>query len=191
MKLSATFLAFSLIALVVSSPIAAKRDKGADQQKSKGQIKAAATGGGSASVLKSQTFNDISVSDGTAGNALEEVNKLFSGIDMNDLASVSLADLEIIKNTHNVAHQAEVEAFNPAIKAASGAEAKALKNGKIANKVLKTVFTVLELQIQIARGIKIEPAKLAEEQKKMQTNIDLDKAAAGQPMKGVKFDGVI
>jgi len=39
---------------------------------------------------------------------------------MNNLAGVSSADLKIIKGTHDAAEDAEVQAFNPAIAAASG-----------------------------------------------------------------------
>jgi hypothetical protein len=46
---------------------------------------------------------------------------------MNNLAAVSAADLKIIKGTHDAAEDAEVQAFNPAIAAASGAAATALQ----------------------------------------------------------------
>ncbi|KAI0995238.1 hypothetical protein K3495_g12944 [Podosphaera aphanis] len=197
MKFSTTFLALSLIAFVVSSPMPAKEDKdsdksankNADKSSGKNQAKVAAAGGGGASVLKSQAYNDFSISDGTAGNAAEQANKIFAAIDQSNLAGVSAGDLKIIKNTHDVAEDAEVSAFNQAIEAASGDDAKALKNGKIANKVLKLTATVLQLQITEAQGGKVDAAKLAQEQKKLQKNISIDKAAAGQPMKGVKFDG--
>jgi hypothetical protein len=46
---------------------------------------------------------------------------------MNNLAGVSAADLKIIKGTHDAAEDAEVQAFNPAIAAASGDAATALQ----------------------------------------------------------------
>jgi len=187
MKFSTSVLAFSLLALVVSSPLP-KGEKDSDKDSGKNQTKASAAGDG-VSVLKSQAYNDFSVSDGTAGNAAADVNKIFAKVDMSNPGSVSDQDLEIIKNVHDVAEDAEVKGFNPAIEAASGDEAKALKNGKIANKVLKTTATVMQLQIKTAKGENVDAATLQKEQTKMKKNIDLDAAAAGQPMKGVKFDG--
>jgi hypothetical protein len=46
---------------------------------------------------------------------------------MNNLAGVSAADLKVIKGTHDAAEDAEVQAFNPAIAAASGDAATALQ----------------------------------------------------------------
>nr|ARK07241.1 putative secreted effector protein CSEP019 [Podosphaera xanthii] len=191
MRFSSSILAFSLLALVIASPLPKddkESDKGSSKDSGKSQSKASAAGDG-VSVLQSQAYNDFSVSDGTAGQAEQDVNKLFSKIDMNNLASVSAEDLKIIKATHDVAEDAEVQGFNPAIAAATGEEAKALENGKIANKVLKTTATVLVLQIKIAQGEEVDPALLEKEQAKMKKNIQLDAAAAGEAMKGVKFEG--
>jgi hypothetical protein len=63
----------------------------------------------------------------TAGDAETQANALFSAIDMNNLAGVSAADLKVIKGTHDAAEDAEVNAFNPAIAAASGDAATALQ----------------------------------------------------------------
>jgi len=89
--------------------------------------KAAATGSASSStavaggsVLTAQAYNDISISGGTSGNAEAEANALFSSVP-SDLSTVSAADLKIIAGTHDVAEDAEVDAFNPAIDAAGGA----------------------------------------------------------------------
>ena len=79
------------------------------------------------SVLTSSTYNAIQISSGTAGNAQSEANALFAKIDMSNLAGVSASDLAIIKGTHDAAENAEVDAFNPAIAAASGAAATALQ----------------------------------------------------------------
>jgi hypothetical protein len=46
---------------------------------------------------------------------------------MNNLAGVSAADLNVIKGIHDAAEDAEVQAFNPAIAAASGDAATALQ----------------------------------------------------------------
>lgn len=50
---------------------------------------------------------------------------------MNNLAGVSAADLKIIKGTHDAAENAEVQAFNPAIDAASGDAATALQVNRL------------------------------------------------------------
>jgi len=119
------------------------------------------------------------------------------------LAGVSAADLKTIKGTHDAAENAEVQAFNPAIAAASGATAKALQvcfthfnymktntdmckqNGKIKNKVLKLTAEVLGIQIDAAQGG--SGSDLAAEQTKLANNIKLDTAAAGQTSTAVDF----
>jgi hypothetical protein len=77
--------------------------------------------------LTSSTYNAIQISGGTAGTAEDEANALLAIIDQNNLAGVSAANLDIIKNTHDVAEDAEVDAFNPAIDAATGGAATALQ----------------------------------------------------------------
>ncbi|PQE31441.1 small secreted protein [Rutstroemia sp. NJR-2017a WRK4] len=144
----------------------------------------AATGG---SVLTAAAYNDFQISSGTAGDAQTKANALFSAIDMNNLASVSAADLKIIKGIHDAAEDAEVQAFNPAIKAASGDAATALQNGKIQNKVLKLTAEVLGIQVEAAQGG--DDSDLAAEQTKLANNIKLDTAAAGQASTAVPFDG--
>lgn len=71
---------------------------------------------------------------------------------MNDLANVDPADQQIISGAREVAESAETDAFNPAIDAASGADATALQNGKIKNKVLKLQLEVMDLMISQAQG---------------------------------------
>lgn len=128
---------------------------------------------------------------------------------MNNLAGVSAADLKIIKGTHDAAEDAEVQAFNPAIAAASGDAATALQvtfpfpyfqlitshdhntksckqNGKIKNKVLKLTAEVLGIQVEAAQGG--DDSDLAAEQAKLANNIKLDTAAAGQASTAVSFD---
>lgn len=46
---------------------------------------------------------------------------------MNNLAAVSANDLKVIKGIHDAAEDAEVQAFNPAIDAATGDAATALQ----------------------------------------------------------------
>ena len=87
----------------------------------------AKTGGTAGSVLTASAYNDISISGKTAGTAEADAAALFSAIDQTDLANVSKADLDIISGTHDVAEDAEVDAFNPAIDAASGDAADSLQ----------------------------------------------------------------
>ncbi|AEO53480.1 hypothetical protein MYCTH_2294851 [Thermothelomyces thermophilus ATCC 42464] len=143
-------------------------------------------------VLSVQDYSEFQVSDGVAGNALAEVNAKFP-IDTSNLASVSDEDLEILKAARKTAEAAETKAggFNEAIKAAGGTkttDGQALQNGKIKNKVLKLQLQVLALQIEAAKG-KDTAAKLAEEQKKLDKNVQLDKEAAGQRSQSVNFQG--
>ncbi|KFX93642.1 hypothetical protein O988_06697 [Pseudogymnoascus sp. VKM F-3808] len=143
----------------------------------------------SSRALSSQSYDDLSISAGKAGDAQAEALAKI-GLDTTDLASVSKADLEIIKGIHDVANDAEVGAFNPALDDATDkAEKTAIQNGKIKNKVLKLSAAVLALQIQEAQGDDSVASKLAEEQKKLDNNIALDAKAAGQDSTAISFDG--
>ncbi|KIM95278.1 hypothetical protein OIDMADRAFT_183869 [Oidiodendron maius Zn] len=153
------------------------------------QAKSAAVGS-SASVLSPSTYNAIQISTGTAGNSKANADALFSAIDQSNLAGVSAEDLKVIQDTHDAAENAETEAFNPAIAAASGAAATALQNGKIANKVLKLTAEVLGLQIKQAQGTD-ESSDITAETTKLNNNIALDTKAAGQAMTPVSFDATI
>ncbi|KAG5803836.1 hypothetical protein H9Q74_011656 [Fusarium xylarioides] len=82
---------------------------------------------------------------------------------------------------------AEDEAFNPAIDAASGEAADALQRGKIKNKVLKLTATILKLEAQQAQGEDVAD-KLVEENKKLQNNISQDKDEAGKASTFLSFD---
>lgn len=115
-------------------------------------------------------------------------------VDENNLASVSAVDLAIIKAARETAEDAETKAggFNEAIKAAGGTKTTAgaaLQVGKIKNKVLKLKLFTLAMQIEQAKGGKDNSAKIAEETKKLNNNIALDKAAAGQKSSSVNFQG--
>ena len=70
----------------------------------------------------------------------------FDGV---DLATVDSTTLKAVQTMREAAEAAETEQFNPAIDAASGAEADALQNGKIKNKVLKLTGEVQALNIQV------------------------------------------
>jgi hypothetical protein len=106
-------------------------------------------------------------------------------IDTSDLASVSADDLKIIQDARVTAEDAETGTggFNDEIAAASG-DTTALQNGKIKNKVLKLQLEVLALQIEAAQG-DADQAKIDEETTKLNKNIALDEAAAGQDSVGV------
>ncbi|KAH3905213.1 hypothetical protein HBI56_172900 [Parastagonospora nodorum] len=143
-----------------------------------------------AGVLQATTFNDISIAGGQAGNAEEEAAAAFSALDLTDPASVSKADQDFLNEVNQVANDAEKEAFNPAVEAATGTAAEAAQNGKIKNKVLKLMATVIKLEAQQAQGEDVA-AKLAEETKKLDNNIATDKANAGQASTAVPFDAAI
>lgn len=88
---------------------------------------------------------------------------------------------------NDIANDAETDTFNVEIGKATGDAKTALTNGKIKNKVLKLTATSLELQIKASQG-EDTAAKLAAETKKLNNNIALDKAAAGQPSTKLAFD---
>ena len=81
-------------------------------------------------------YNELSISAGTAGNAQAEALAKFP-FTSDQFATVSADDLDAINTMRESAEDAETEAFNPAIDAATGDAATALQNGKIKNKVLK------------------------------------------------------
>lgn len=103
-------------------------------------------------------------------------------------------DEDIINAARKTAESAEVDTggFNDAIDAAGGTKTTAgaaLQVGKIKNKVLKLQLEVLALQIAQAKGGKDNSVKIAEEQKKLDTNIALDTKAKGQTSQSVDFQG--
>lgn len=104
---------------------------------------------------------------------------------------MAASDLAIIKAARVTAEDAETETggFNDAIAAASGSAADALQVGKIKNKVLKLKLEVLSLQIDQAQSGTDNTAKIAAEQKKLDTNIATDKKSAGQASQAVNFTG--
>ncbi|KAH9902371.1 hypothetical protein C8Q73DRAFT_669953 [Cubamyces lactineus] len=139
-----------------------------------------------------QDYADFQISDGTAGNAEAQANAVFvTPFDGVDLATVDSTTLKAVQTMREAAESAETEQFNPAIDAASGAEATALQNGKIKNKVLKLTGEIQALNIEIAQAKAAGKdtsdleSKVSEEQTKLNSNIALDQKAAGQPSKGV------
>ncbi|KAI1183027.1 small secreted protein [Nemania serpens] len=140
-----------------------------------------------AGVFTQQTYNDISISGGVAGNAQNEALAVFSALDVNDLANVDEDDLDFLNSVNQICNQAEDDAFNEAIDAASGDEADALQRGKIKNKVLKLTASVLKLQAQVAQGKDVQD-KLDEEQTKLNNNIQQDEDEAGNPSTFLSFD---
>ncbi|TBU56618.1 hypothetical protein BD310DRAFT_823316 [Dichomitus squalens] len=153
----------------------------------------AATGtDGSSISFPVQDYAAFQISDGTAGSAQEHANAVFvdpfAGV---DLATVDDSIVENINTMREAAESAETDQFNPAIDAASGADADALQNGKIANKVLKLTGEVQALNIKIAKAQAAGSdtsdleSSLADEQKKLTTNIATDQKHAGEAQKGV------
>ncbi|XXH02938.1 hypothetical protein Hte_009328 [Hypoxylon texense] len=148
---------------------------------------AAAAAAVQAGVFTQKNYDDISISGGVAGNAEQEALAVFSALDMNDLASADEDDIDFLKSVNSICNDAEDEAFNPAIDAASGEEADALQRGKIKNKVLKLEATILRLMIQQAQGEDVS-ADMATESKKLQNNIQQDEDEAGNASTFLSFD---
>ncbi|KAI1404368.1 small secreted protein [Hypoxylon fuscum] len=140
-----------------------------------------------AAVFTQKNYDDISISGGTAGNAQQEALSVFSALDMNDLANADPADVDFLKSVNSICNDAEVDAFNPAIEAASGEEADALQRGKIKNKVLKLQATILALMIQDAQGDDVAD-KMATETTKLNNNIQQDEDEAGNASTFLSFD---
>lgn len=131
MQFSALIL-LSLTTLALSSPVPKKSHSTTTTAAAAAATTAASTAstGSGASVLSSlsgATYDSISISAGTAGNAEAEANALFANIDQTNLAGVSASDLTIIKGVHDVAEDAETGAFNAAVSAATGDAATALQ----------------------------------------------------------------
>ncbi|PVH96952.1 hypothetical protein DM02DRAFT_658752 [Periconia macrospinosa] len=140
--------------------------------------------------LASTTYNAISISGGKAGNAEAEALAVFSAINTADPSNIGKQDISFLNKVNQVANDAETDAFNPAIEAATGAQKDALQAGKIKNKVLKLTATKLQLEAKQAQGEDVA-AKLAEELKKLNNNIATDKASAGQASTALPFDATI
>ncbi len=101
------FFAFSTAALAAPLPGAVRR--------------------ANAAVFTTQPYDEPSISGGTAGDAQAQALARFSALDMNDLANVAASDLAFVQSVHDIANDAETEAFNVAIKAATGDAKTALQ----------------------------------------------------------------
>ncbi|KAJ3516659.1 hypothetical protein NLJ89_g1001 [Agrocybe chaxingu] len=126
------------------------------------------------------------------GTAAEEAARIFltpfQGLDLATLDDSVETNLAAMREA---AEAAELDLFNPAIDAASGAEKDALEVGKTKNKVLKhTIF----LQIFNIRLAKAEAAgedtadidaRIVDRQNKLATNTRLDQANAGETSQAV------
>jgi len=77
-------------------------------------------------VFSQSSYDDLSISGGTAGNAQQEALQKLGGLP-NDLSTVEKSDLDFLNSVNQIANDAETDAFNPAIEAASGEEADALQ----------------------------------------------------------------
>lgn len=141
-------------------------------------------------VLASTTYDAISISGGQAGNAEAEALAVFSALDLNNPGNIDAADIDFLGQVNDVANDAEKNAFNPAIEAATGAEADALAAGKTKNKVLKLMATKIQLEAKQAQGQDVA-AKLADETKKLNNNIATDTKNAGNPSTALPFDANI
>ncbi|KPM38339.1 hypothetical protein AK830_g8251 [Neonectria ditissima] len=137
-------------------------------------------------VFSATTYNDLSISGGTAGNAQAEALEKLAGLP-DDLTTVEEADLDFLDSVNSIANDAETDAFNVALESASGEDADAIQRGKIKNKVLKLTATVLKLQAQQAQGDDVAD-KLEEENTKLSNNIAQDEEAAGQASTFLSFD---
>jgi hypothetical protein len=105
-----SFSILSLIALSIAAPttLSSKRAIAARQ---------------SGPVLKDTTYNAISISGGKAGNAKAEADAVFSALDLKNPENIDSADLTFLNEVNQVANDAETDAFNPAVEAATGDEA--------------------------------------------------------------------
>jgi hypothetical protein len=77
-------------------------------------------------IFSPSSYNDLSISGGTAGGAAQAaLNRL--GPLPNDLTTVDQEDIDFLDTVNSICNDAEKDGFNPAIEAASGDEADALQ----------------------------------------------------------------
>lgn len=144
-------------------------------------------------VYKDQTFNELSISEGPAGNAQQKALDRLAGLPA-DLATVTDFDLEFLDNLNGIANQAERGAFDTAMEALAAdpqLQVLSLDCGKTANKVLKLQATLFKLQIQKAqKDPKFNETKLAQEEKKFANNVEADEinGKAGLACVSAPFD---
>lgn len=140
-----------------------------------------------APVFKDLTYNELSISGGTSGQAAAEAEAKLAGLPT-DLTAIDKADLTFLNSVNQIANDAEIGAFNQQIVAVGvGEEALALQRGKVKNKVLKLTATVKKLTAQQAQGKNVTE-KLDAETVKLNKNIALDVKDAGLASTLVEFD---
>lgn len=113
------FTSYTLISLAALSIAAPTPNKGALKIRQSGPV------------LADTTYNDISISGGQAGDAEAEALAVFSALDLQNPANIDPADIKFLGEVNNVANDAEVEAFNTAVAAASGDEADQIQVSQI------------------------------------------------------------
>jgi len=139
-----------------------------------------------------QAYADFQISDGVGGGAQAQANAVFVDPFANvDLTTISEDTIEALDTMREAAESAETDDFDPQIDAATGSTAAALQVGKIKNKVLKLTGEVEVLNIKIAQAqatgadtTSLE-SDLSSETTKLNTNIALDQANAGDASEGV------
>lgn len=77
-------------------------------------------------VFSQSTYNDLSISGGTAGGAEQAALAKLGGLPA-DLSTVEQSDIDFLDSVNSICNDAEKEAFNPAIEGASGDDADALQ----------------------------------------------------------------
>lgn len=90
-----------------------------------------------APVFKKQTYNQLSISGGKAGNAQAQALAKFSALNLNDAKNVAKADLNFLNSVNQIANQAETQAFNTAIDKATGTAKTALQ--------VRSLFSVCDI----------------------------------------------
>lgn len=103
-----------------------------------------------------------------------------------DPATATAADLEAVKRGAQTVGDAENLVWVP-----QNDQSLEARNGFIKNKVLKNYLGLLSLQIQKAQGANVQniDARIATEQKKLDTNTNTDQQHKGEKSKGVTFNG--
>lgn len=80
-----------------------------------------------APVFTKQTYNQLSISGGRAGNAQAQALAKLGALNLNDAKNVAKADLDFLNSVNQIANKAETQAFNPAVEKATGAARTALQ----------------------------------------------------------------
>ncbi|CCO28498.1 hypothetical protein BN14_02493 [Rhizoctonia solani AG-1 IB] len=141
-----------------------------------------------AQIFALKDYADFQISTGVAGDALARAEAVFkTPLDGVDLSTVSDEDLDNLNTMRGAASKFETTDFNPAIKAATGEEADALQRGKIANKVLKNLGSVMVASIKASKDASGFTATITEETAKMNKNAATDKADAGKALATVRY----